>query len=264
MIRYPRYMPRPRRAAEGGLVYHALNRADARLAIFDFGLTRIMPRSSRVLARAVVRHEMRLLAYCLMPNHFHPLLWPRRIGDLSQFMRWLTVTSPIAGTPTTAPPAPVTSTRAGSSHSRWNRATISCRCAAMSSGTLRANLVERAEDWRWGSLSARRAKADKERPPLAPWPIARPRDWTARVNRPFGPKEEAAVCRSIQRGQPFGSPCRFPTGSGAVASPNREEWRTRAEAAIFVLRAIFRRNHSVRRPDLSKQQDHRCIGRNSR
>src|SRR5271154_2443491 len=40
----------------------------------------------------VVRHHMRLLAYCLMPNHFHVLLWPREDGDLSQFMRWLTVT----------------------------------------------------------------------------------------------------------------------------------------------------------------------------
>src|SRR5262249_51635930 len=65
-------------------------------------------------------------------------------------------------------------------------------------------LVERAEDWRWGSLRARREMGATERPRLAPWPIERPRDLTARVNRPFGPKEEA-VLRSIRRGQPFGS-----------------------------------------------------------
>jgi hypothetical protein len=41
---------------------------------------------------------------------------------------------------------------------------------------------------------------------LTPWPIDRPRDWTDRVNRPFGAKEEEAVRRSIQRGQPYGSP----------------------------------------------------------
>src|SRR5262249_50088239 len=70
---------------------------------------------------------------------------------------------------------------------------------------LRANLVGRAEDWRWGSLSARRGRDTAERPALTPWPIERPRDWTARVNRPFGPKEEEAVLRSIVRGQPFGS-----------------------------------------------------------
>src|SRR5437868_2644149 len=32
---YPRAMARPPRAAEGGLIYHALNRANARLRIFD-------------------------------------------------------------------------------------------------------------------------------------------------------------------------------------------------------------------------------------
>ena len=65
---------------------------------------------------------------------------------------------------------------------------------------LRADLVERAEDWRWGSLGARRVKANGDRPPLAPWPIERPRGWTVRMNRPFEPKEEEAVRRSIQRG----------------------------------------------------------------
>ena len=150
---------------------------------------------------------MRLLAYCLMPNHFHLLLWPREDGDLSQFMRWLTVTHTQRWH--------AHHRTAGTGHlyqgrfksfpveSDDNFLTV---CRYVERNALRANLVERAEDWRWGSLSARRAKADEERPQLAPWPIARPRDWTARVNRPFGPKEEAAVCRSIQRGQPFGSP----------------------------------------------------------
>jgi putative transposase len=58
--------------------------------------------------------------------------------------------------------------------------------------------------WKWSSLAARRAKADEDRPALAPWPIERPRDGMARVNRPFGPKEEEeAIRRSFQRGQPF-------------------------------------------------------------
>ena len=48
-------------------------------------------------------------------------------------------------------------------------------------------------------------KGAAERPALTRWPIDRPRDWTSRVNRPFSPKDEEAVRRSIQRGQPFGS-----------------------------------------------------------
>ncbi len=83
-------MPRPRRAAEGGLIYHALNRANARLAIFDSDAD--YAAFERVLRQAVARFDMRLLAYCLMPNHFHLLLWPREDGDLSTLMRWLTMT----------------------------------------------------------------------------------------------------------------------------------------------------------------------------
>ena len=83
-------MGRPLRAAQGGLVYHTLNRANARLTIFeddgDFAAF------EGILADAVTRYAMRLLAYCVMPNHFHLLLWPRGEGDLSRFMQWLTLT----------------------------------------------------------------------------------------------------------------------------------------------------------------------------
>jgi len=103
-------------------------------------------------------------------------------------------------------------------------------CRYVERTALRANLVGRAQDWRWGSLGDPRTKEDADRPALIPWPIDRPRDWTDRVNRPFGPKEEEAVRRSIQllggvwrvigggtkeeeavrrsiqRGQPYGSP----------------------------------------------------------
>jgi putative transposase len=55
-----------------------------------------------------------------------------------------------------------------------------------------------------GGRSARRANDAAERPTLTSRPIERPRDWTARVNRPFGPREEQAKLRSMRRGQPFG------------------------------------------------------------
>jgi putative transposase len=54
-------MPRPQRAAEGGLIYHTLNRADSRLAIFDSDDD--YAAYERVLAEAVTRFDMRLLAY---------------------------------------------------------------------------------------------------------------------------------------------------------------------------------------------------------
>jgi putative transposase len=32
---------------------------------------------------------MRVLAWCLLPNHFYLVAWPREDGDLSRWMQWL-------------------------------------------------------------------------------------------------------------------------------------------------------------------------------
>ncbi len=65
-------MPRTKRHAPGGYVYHALNRAVARLPLFtkdgDYAAF------ERVLAEALHEHPTRLLAWCLMPNHWHLVL----------------------------------------------------------------------------------------------------------------------------------------------------------------------------------------------
>jgi len=84
-------MPRRPRIATGGFVYHVLNRGVGRMQIFedddDFAAF------ERVLAEAIHRRPAaRLLGYCVMPNHWHLVLWPRGDDDLSEFMRWLTVT----------------------------------------------------------------------------------------------------------------------------------------------------------------------------
>ena len=71
---------------------------------------------------------------------------------------------------------------------------------------LRANLVERAEDWRWGSLWRRRFGSPEQQRLLSPGPVALPRNWRALVNRPQTERELEALRRSVQRGSPFGSP----------------------------------------------------------
>ena len=135
VIPYSQDMPRPRRAGQGGLIYQALNRANARLAIFQ--TDEDYAAFQRVLAEAVVRHHMRLLAYCLLANRFHVLLWPREDGDLSRFMSWRTMTHTQRwyACATTSRPEPVISITVGSSRSPCNRPSISSRCAAKSSGT---------------------------------------------------------------------------------------------------------------------------------
>ncbi len=76
-------MGRPKRAADGGLVYHVLNRANARMTIFEDDED--YAAFEQVLEEAVERTPMRLLAYCVLPNPWHLVIWPRDDGELSRF-----------------------------------------------------------------------------------------------------------------------------------------------------------------------------------
>lgn len=81
-------MPRPPRNDPGGFCYHVINRGNDRATVFrrpdDYDAF------LRVLALACERIELRPLAWCLMPNHFHLVLWPVKAGALSRAMQWVT------------------------------------------------------------------------------------------------------------------------------------------------------------------------------
>ena len=83
-------MPRSARASAGGYCYHVINRGNARAEVFhkDEDLDAFV----RVMGEATIRVPMRVVAYCLMTNHFHLVLWPRADGDLSRWMHWLLTT----------------------------------------------------------------------------------------------------------------------------------------------------------------------------
>jgi putative transposase len=199
-------MGRPPRASEGGLIYHVLNRANARLAIFDESDD--YDAFLRVLGQAVQRFSVQLLAYCLMPNHFPLVVRPEVDGELSRFMRWVTLTH------TQRWHAQRQS--AGSGHlyqGRFKSFLIQdddhfiVACRYVERNALRAGLVARAEEWKWGSLGQHGSRPiNPEAPPLHLWPIPKPRNWIKRVNSSMSPAEEEAIARSIRRSQPFGGP----------------------------------------------------------
>ena len=83
-------MPRRARISTGGLAYHILNRRVGRLALFDKPADYLA--FEKILNEAHERTGIRIAAYCLMPNHWHLVLWPRADGELSEVMRWITVT----------------------------------------------------------------------------------------------------------------------------------------------------------------------------
>src|SRR3974377_2270314 len=83
-------MPRTSRVAPGGMVFHVLNRGVARMQVFEKAGD--YQAFERVLKETLEEAPMRTCAYCLMPSHWHMLLWPERDGDLARFMQRLTIT----------------------------------------------------------------------------------------------------------------------------------------------------------------------------
>ena len=196
-------MGRPKRAADGGLIYHVLNRANARMPIFE--KPEDYAAFERVLEQAVERTKTRLLAYCVMSTHWHLVLWPREDGELSRFTGWLTLTH------TQRWHAQRHST--GSGHLYQGRFKsfplqddehLFTVCRYVERNALRANRVQRAEDWRWGSLYRWHQGSAKEKALLAAWPLRRLAGWVEAVNAPQTEAELAALRRAVNRGCPFG------------------------------------------------------------
>ena len=196
-------MGRPRRATEGGLVYHVLNRANARMTVFEKDGD--YEAFERVLEEAVARYGTRLLAYTLMPNHWHLVVWPEEDGELSQFVGWLTLTH------TQRWHAHRHSTGSGHVYQgRFKSFPVQQDehfygvCRYVERNALRAKLVRRAEDWRWCSLWRWLSGSARQRSLLASWPLARRPGWVEHVNTPQTEAELAALRRSAWRGCPYG------------------------------------------------------------
>jgi putative transposase len=158
-----------------------------------------------ILEEVYQRAKIRILSYSVMPNHWHLLLWPRQDGELSEVMRWLTVTHTqrwhahrrSAGT------GPVYHGRFKSFPIQSDEHFLTV-ARYVERNAMRASQVKRAQDWRWSSLW-HRVQPDKSLAAhLSKWPIALPADWTRRVNRPLTDAELEAVRLSVRRSQPFG------------------------------------------------------------
>ncbi len=95
------------------------------------------------------------------------------------------------------------SIRGGTSRSRSNRTSIFCQIVRyVERNALRANLVDRAEHWRWSSLWRRECGKADDRRWLSKWPLPQPRTWLTFVNQPQTDAELEAIRKS--GGEPRG------------------------------------------------------------
>lgn len=197
-------MGRSLRVDVGDYVYHILNRANARGKLFakkgDYALF------ESVLAEAKERIDMRIMAYCVMPNHWHLVLYPRADGDLTEFMAWLTLTHTQRWH--------AYHETAGSGHLYQGRyKSFLCEDDAhfltvaryVERNPKRASLVKKADDWQWGSVWRREHGSSEQKKLLDDWPVPPPRDYLSFLNEPQTATELESIRTAIRRGNPFGS-----------------------------------------------------------
>lgn len=196
-------MPRINRIDISDIVYHVINRANARMQIFnennDYRLF------EKVLEQAREKFDMRILSYCIMPNHWHLALYPKRDGNLQLFMRWLSMTH------TQRWHSQHKTTGSGHLYQGRYKSFLVQEDEHLlqlfkyiEGNPLRAKLVKRAEDWEWSSLWKRERGDEKQKKLLDEWPINVPKDYVDLVNIPQTRTELEFLRYSVNKGKPYG------------------------------------------------------------
>ena len=184
------------------MVYHVLNRGNGRAEVFhkqdDYAAF------LKLLQEASERVSMRLLAYRLMPNHFHLVVWPRKDGDLSRWMQWL-LTSHVRRYHRHY------QTSGHVWQGRYKAFPIEddehlltvMRYVERNPVRTKTIPVRKAQRWPWSSIGV--LAGDVDRPQLHPGPVPRGRNWLRWVNQPQTEAELKAMRESVNRDRPFGS-----------------------------------------------------------
>jgi len=200
-------MPRRLRHSLRGAAFHVMNRAIRRTTIFQ--RTSDYQAFLRVVREALDKFDdsfkIGILAYCLMPNHWHLVLTCDRIEEISRFLKWTEGTHAnrwngahgLRGT-------------GALYHARFKAVPVQSNhsilrvCRYVERNPLRKGLVGSAEEWRWSSLFATCNNCHDL--PLKQWPIPRPSNWIDLVNTPDNAAELADLRKLLRRSQPVGDP----------------------------------------------------------
>lgn len=172
-------MARPLRVAQGGVAYHVFNRGSRKGVLFRNRRDYLWFETLMDEARTV--HPIRIIAYCVLSNHWHFLLWPHADGDLSRYMHWLTGAHASAWRDRTD-----TKGQGAVYQSRFGAIPIVDQLHFFSvwryieRNPIAAKLVNRAEDWPWSS--AAHTLGSPRLFELDPGPYERPRNWLQIVN----------------------------------------------------------------------------------
>ena len=195
-------MPRGRRLLPDGTPQHIVNRGNRKSQIFwdaaDYwGFLAAM-------ADASERTVVRVVAFCLLPNHWHLVLWPYKGAEVSTYMQVL-MNAHLRDLLPRYGLAGMGHVYQGRyrNHVVQNEAHYLNVCRYVEANARRAGLCDRAEQWAWSSLAC--SGPAPEINLLSEWPVTRPADWLDQVNRPslvrpippaWRPIDDAAIASS--------------------------------------------------------------------
>jgi putative transposase len=197
-------MPRTSRAARADVCYHVLSRGNARQTVFhddtDFNGFSVL------LRRAQGERPMRLLAWCLMPNHFHLVVRPQCDGDLGKWMHWLLTTHVRHHQRRYATIGRIWQGRFKAFPIQEDGHLLTV-LRYVERNPVRASVVRRAVDWPWSSAAHRDAETGE--PSSVPTlltksPVELPQPWIEWVDRPLADNEVDALRLCAQRERPYG------------------------------------------------------------
>jgi putative transposase len=197
-------MPRSLRIDVGGEIYHCLNRAVARQQIFnspdDYHLF------LSILEEVYDVAAVDILAFAIMPNHWHLVLRPRQDGGLADFMKRLTVTHTqrYRVATKTVGQGPVYQGRYKSFLIQEDEHLLTV-LRYVERNPVAAHLVKSPADWQFGSYYIRNKGAVKDKRWLAEWPIPEPIDYNTTLEIPLSAREYEKIMLSRDKGVPFGS-----------------------------------------------------------
>jgi REP-associated tyrosine transposase len=189
-------MPRPNRNCPDGVPQHIFNRGNRRSQVFRNAADYLGFLAA--LTDAANRTVVRLLAFCLMPNHWHLVVWPVQGVEVSTYMQ-VVMNAHLRD-------LQHRHETSGTGHvyqGRFKNSSILTEpdffnvCRYVESNALTAGLVQRAEQWEWSSL-ARSGPADGINI-LSPWPVARPANWLEEVNRPQTNRAVREIKKQLRR-----------------------------------------------------------------
>ncbi|QQR65357.1 transposase [Candidatus Kaiserbacteria bacterium] len=196
-------MPRCARVDVGGEVYHVLNRANGRLKMFETDADYLL--FEEILNEVKELIDMRILAYTLMPNHWHIALYPRNDGDLGTFMHRLTNAH-------TRKVHAKTNTN-GSGHLYQGRYKsflvesdnyLLTLIKYIERNPVRSNIVQYPSEWRWGSAWRRGKGTLNQQALLAPLPVPFPTNYHTWINELDAEVDLIDIRNAITRGVPYG------------------------------------------------------------